>query len=139
MQFTSVCADDSKFNFRTSLVRRGCLIVVLLLGATLFRFVTEVGAQRQMKQSGNLTLIIQPQIQLQEQGTDVILKIRLVEGTTAKLWGDNSCGLPKDNGRTFTASGTYTISVQNLSAQGQAYACAVSSDDLLKASIRLQN
>lgn len=137
MKFTSVCSGDSKFNFRTSLDRSRCLIVALLLGAVLL--VPDAGAQVQTKQTGNVTLTIQPQIQLQEQGTDVILKIRLVQGTTAKLWGDNSCGLPKDNGKTITASGTYTISVKNLAAQGQAYACAASSDGILKASIPLQN
>ena len=139
MQFTSVCVGDSEFNFRKFLVHRGYSIVVLLLGATLFCFVTDMEAQRQIRQPGNLTLIVHPEVQLQEQGTDVILKIRLAQGTNAKLWGDNSCGFPKDNGRTFTASGTYTISVQNLSARGQTYACAVSSDGLLKASIPLQN
>ena len=137
MQFTSVCPGDSKFNFRTLHVRGGYLIVVLLLGAVLL--VPDAGAQFQTKETGTLTLTIQPQIQLQVQGTDVILKIRLAQGTNAKLWGDNSCGLPKENGPTFTTSGTYTISVQNLAAQGQAYACAVSSDGLLKALIPLQN
>ena len=137
MQFASVCPGDSKFSFRTFLVRSGSLIVVLLLGAVLL--VPDAGAQFQTKETGTLTLTIQPQIQLQVQGTDVILKIRLAQGTNAKLWGDNSCGLPRENGTTFTASGTYTISVQNLAAQGQAYACAVSSDGLLKALIPLQN
>ena len=113
------------------------MLVVLLLGVA--RLVPDAGAQVQARQTGNLTLNIQPQIELQVQGTDVILKIRLVQGTTAKLWGDNSCGLPKENGTTFTASGTYTISVQNLAAQGQAYACAGSSDGLMRASIPLQN
>jgi len=139
MQFTSVCARDSKVNFRTSLVFRGCLIVVLLLGATLFCFVTDAEAQGQMRQSGNVRLIIQPQIQLQEHGTDVVLKIRLAEGTNVKLWASNSCAFPKDDSKIFTASGSYTVSVRNLSAQGQAYACAASSDGLLKASIPLQH
>jgi hypothetical protein len=139
MQFTSFCPDNSESNFRNSAVRSGCLIVVLLLGGVLFYFVPDAGAQIQTKQNGNLTLTIQPQIQLQEQGTNVILKIRLAQGTNARLWGDNSCGLPKDNGTIVTVSGTYTISVQNLAGQGQAYACAASSDDILKASIPLQN
>jgi hypothetical protein len=116
------------------------VIVVLVLGATLFCFAKNARtAQRQMGQSANLTLIVRPQIQLQEQGTDLVLKIRLAEGTSVKLWGSNSCGSPTDDSKTFIASGTYTIAVQNLSLQGATYACAVSSDGLLKASILLQN
>jgi len=115
------------------------LIVVLLLSAVLFYFVPDAGAQLQTERNGNLTLTIEPQIELQERGTNVILKIRLAQGSNARMWGDNSCGFPKDNARTFTASGTYTVSVQNLSSQGQAYACAASSDGILKASIPLQN
>jgi hypothetical protein len=98
-----------------------------------------VAAQRRMSQSGNLTLIVQPQIQLQEHGTDVVLKIRLAEGVNVKLWGSNSCGYPNEESKTFTASGTYTVSLQSLSAQGSTYTCAVSSDGLLKASMLLQN
>jgi Na+-transporting NADH:ubiquinone oxidoreductase subunit NqrB len=139
MQFTFVCPGKSKLNSRTSFILRGFLLVVLLLSPALFYFVKDVEAQGRVKQSGNLTLIIHPQIQLQEVGTEVILKIRLEQGTNAKLWGDNSCEVPKKDGTTFTASGTYTISVQNLAAQKQAYACAVSSDGLLKASIALKN
>jgi hypothetical protein len=139
MRFTSVCTVDSRVNFRAAAIRTRCLVVVLLLGAALFYFVLDAGAQHQATQNGNLTLTIHPQIQLQEQGTDLVLKIRLAEGTSVKLWGSNSCGSPTDDSKTFIASGTYTTAVQNLSLQGAAYACAVSSDGFLKASLLLQN
>jgi hypothetical protein len=140
MELTSFFAGYSKFNFRIKPVHRGCLSVVVLLGWALFCFVNNArAAQRQMTESGNLKLVIRPQIQLQKQGTDVVLKIRLAEGTNVKLWASNSCGFPKDDSKTFTASGTYAVAVQNLSTQGQGYVCAISSDDLLKASIPLHN
>jgi hypothetical protein len=103
------------------------------------QLVLDARAQIQTKQTGNLTLSIKPQIQLQVQGADVILRIRLSQGTNAKVWGDNSCGLPKENGATFTTSGTYSLSVQNLQGQGQSFACAASSDGLLMASIPFKN
>jgi hypothetical protein len=86
-------------------VRRICLMVVFLLGAQVSSLVTNVSAQGQINQSGNLTQVIQPEIRLQEQGTDAILEIRLSGGTNAKVWADNSCGISKDNGETITASG----------------------------------
>jgi hypothetical protein len=98
-----------------------------------------VGAQHQSRQSGSLTLTIQPQIQLEEQGEDVVLKIRLAPGSNAKLWADASCGLPTESAATYSASGTYSVPVQNLAPQNQAYACSLSSDGVLKASIPLGN
>jgi hypothetical protein len=140
MQFTSVCAGDPQFEWRPRLLDSRCFIVILLLGTMPFCFLKNArAAQRRMSQSGNLTLIVQPQIQLQEHGTDVVLKIRLAEGVNVKLWGSNSYEYPNEESKTFTASGTYTVSLQSLSAQGSTYACAVSSDGLLKASMLLQN
>jgi hypothetical protein len=48
-----------------------------------------VAAQRRMSQSGNLTLIVQPQIQLQEHGTDVVLKIRHCRGSECEALGEH--------------------------------------------------
>jgi len=139
MLFVSFCLRRFKPTFRVSLARSRCLIVMLCLSTTPFCFATATEAQHQGKQTANLTLTIQPQMQLEKKGANLVLKIRLAPGADAKLWGDNSCGLPKDNYTTFTASGTYQVSVQNLTALGQAYVCAASSDGRLKASIRLQN
>lgn len=136
MQFTFL-RGRSKLKVRINIISRTCLIVLPVLAATLSCFVTDARAQRVAKQSGYVTLIVRPQIELQEHGTDVVLKIRLAEGTNVKLWGSDSCEFSKDQGKTFAASGIYTVSLEDLS-QGPAYACAVSSDGLLKASILLQ-
>ena len=137
MQRTASGPRDSKLGFGISLSRFGYLTTMLLAAAVFL--VPRVGAQAQTARPGTLAINIRPQIQLQTQGTDVVLKIRLEPGITAKLWRDDSCGLPTETATTIAASGTYTIAIQNLVSQGQAYVCAASSDGLLKDSIALQN
>ena len=140
MPFTAVRAADSKLNLEISLISRVSLIALVISGATLFGLVTDANAQHMARQSGVVTLVVQPQIDLQEHGPELVLKVRLAQGTSVKLWESSSCSFPRDDGKTFTASGTYTVPLQDFSAEGeQAYACAVSSDGLLRASIPLQN
>jgi len=139
MQSISIRADDPKCNCKARLAYSRYFLVALLLVATLCLFVMDARAQHQIRQSGTLTLVIRPQIELQESGTDLVLKIRLAEGTNVKLWAGNSCDSPSDDSKNFSASGTYRVSLQDLSTEGKAYVCAASSDGLLKGSRPLQN
>jgi len=137
MKLPSVAASDCTIIFRTYF-RRRWFVSLLFLGAAIILCVIDTSAQRQMTQSGMMTVIIRPQIELQQQGTDVTLKVRLGPGTNVKLWADNPCGLARADSQTFTASGTYSVSLQNLAPTEQAYVCAASSDGFLKASLLLQ-
>src|ERR1700722_11246685 len=91
----------------------------------------------QQQKTTTLSLGVQSQLFLIEQGTNVILTIRLPHGITAQVWADNSCDTPKNNAMTFTASGTYTIPVQSIKGHGERYACALSSDGLQRATLSL--
>ena len=99
------------------------LSLALIAGLSVVRF---TAAQQQ--KATTLTVGVQPQLLLVQQGSNVILKIRLAHGVTAELWADNSCDTPRNNAMTFSASGTYTIPVQSIKGHGEQYACVLSSD-----------
>ncbi|HLJ14029.1 MAG TPA: hypothetical protein VKV15_05990 [Bryobacteraceae bacterium] len=111
-------------------------IVLIFVCGALLQLGAATGAQTQRQENGNLRITVNPQIQLEAQGADLVLKIRLAPGTSVTLWADDACGSP-GSGSTFSSSGTYRVAVQNFAAQGHVYACAASSDGLLAASIHL--
>jgi hypothetical protein len=79
-----------------------------------------------------LLLTVRGEEQLQRQGGNVILKIRLAPGVTAKLWGDQACGRPIQAAMVITNSGTYTLAFDNIPYEGKAYLCLLSSDGTLR-------
>jgi len=138
MKLPSIAPSNCTIIFRTHFSRRWS-IGLLFLGAAIILSVIDTSAQRQVSQSGTMTVTIRPQIELRQQGTDVILKVRLGPGTNVKLWAANPCGFAPGDSATFIASGTYTVSLQNLAPnEQQPYVCAASSDGFLEASLLLQ-
>ena len=119
--------------------KTGVRVAVALLSLALISGLSIVGyTAAQQQKTATLTLGVQPQLLLVEQDPNVILKIRLAHGVTAQLWANNSCGSPKNNAMTFTASGTYTISIQSIKGHGELYACVLSSDGLQHATLAIR-
>jgi hypothetical protein len=69
---------------------------------------------------------------LQPQGENVMLKIRLAAGVTARLWGGKACGMPIQQAMVLTKSGTYILLAENIPHDEKAYLCLVSSDGTLR-------
>lgn len=88
-----------------------------------------------MSRTDRLALQVVAQASLTQKGSDLVLAIRLNPGKTAKLWADNVCQAPKNNALQFTTSGTYTIPVKSVRGSGEKFACLLSSDNVLKASL----
>jgi Bacterial Ig-like domain (group 3) len=114
--------------------------IVLLVGlALLVGLGTVAYASPQQQRSATVSVGVQPQFVLLQQGSNLILKIRLAHGVFVTVWADNSCDTPKNNAVTFAASGTYTIPIQSVKGQGERYACLLSSDGLQRATLSLRD
>jgi hypothetical protein len=79
--------------------------------------------------------------QLELQNDNVIVKLRLTRGVTVAVWEDKACTTPANESYTITASGTYTIPLNQIK-QGQKAAgeeegsiCLQSSDGVLRRSL----
>ena len=83
----------------------------------------------------SLLLTVGQQEQLQFQGENVILKIRLASGVTARLWGDAACATPIRKAIVLTKSGTYTISLDDVPQNNKGYVCLLTSDGILRDSV----
>lgn len=83
----------------------------------------------------SLSLTVGQQEQLQLQGENVILKIRLASGVTARLWGDEGCATPIQKAMVMTKSGAYTISFDNVPHNSKGYVCLLTSDGILRDSV----
>src|SRR5207237_301405 len=83
----------------------------------------------------NLTLTVGEQQAVLVVGDNVILKIRLLRGVTASLWGDKSCGAPIQKALAIAVSGTYTFALANLPHEDRVYLCLASSDNRLNTSM----
>jgi hypothetical protein len=78
---------------------------------------------------------------LEQQDDNVIVKLRLTPGVAVSLWGDRSCTTPAFESYIITASGIYTIPLNQIK-QGQKAAgdddgsiCMQSSDGVLRRSL----
>jgi hypothetical protein len=76
--------------------------------------------------------------QLEFQNDNVIVKVRLAPGVAVTLWREKACTTPADESYIITASGTYTIPLNQIK-QGQVVAgdeqgsiCLQSSDGVLR-------
>ena len=66
-----------------------------------------------------------------QSGSVVWVKVRLVPGTQARLWVDNSCATPPADVHVITASGTYTVPVISVESE-KMNVCLISSDGNLR-------
>lgn len=93
--------------------------------------------------SSRVVVVVREQQALEQQGSDVLLKVRLSPGVSAMVWVDASCDLPNENATTITRSGSYVLPIANLQSpgiqgRGNAYSCIVSSDGRLNAAVPIQ-
>jgi hypothetical protein len=96
-----------------------------------------VGAERTAH--SNLLLIVRPEALLLRQGSDAVqLKIRLAEGTEARLWGADSCGAPASGAMVISRSDSYIIPLSAFGASNSRQACLASSDGTLQRSVTLR-
>ena len=78
---------------------------------------------------------------VEQQNDNVIVKVRLSPGVAASLWGDKSCTTPTLESLIITASGTYTLPLNQIKqaqpaiGDGEASICMQSSDGLLRRSL----
>lgn len=110
--------------------------VALLIGVWLSG---ETGLYAQSRTAtGSLVLQVRPEEFLERRAGDVLLKIRLAGGTTARVWAANTCTSPSPESQVIGASGTYTLPLDPLilasghTATGAAQVCLLSSDGLLR-------
>lgn len=83
----------------------------------------------------SLWVTVREEEQLELQGENVTLKIRLARDVTARLWSDNACGTPVQQAKVFTKSGTYTLPIDSIPHEGKACLCLLSSDGRLQHSL----
>jgi len=115
-------------------------MLIVLLSVGLLRVTSLLHAQGR---TVTTTLIVQvAEAGLFEQQNDnLIVKLRLTPGVAVTLWGDKSCTVPAFESYIITASGTYTIPLNQI-RQGQKAAgddegsiCLQSSDGVLRRSL----
>jgi hypothetical protein len=79
--------------------------------------------------------------QFELQNDNVIVKLRLAPGVAVSLWGDKDCATPADESYIITASGTFTIPLnqikqgQKAAGDDEASLCLQSSDGVLRRSL----
>jgi hypothetical protein len=118
------------------------LVGLLLVG--LLRVAPPLHAQRSRTVTTTLILQVAEAGLLELQNDSVILKLRLPPGVTVSLWGDKACTTPAYESYIITASGTYTIPLNEIK-QGQnsegadiGSICLQSSDRVLHRSLPAQ-
>jgi hypothetical protein len=87
--------------------------------------------------TSHVMVIVQEQQAFVQQGSDMLLKVRLSPGVSASIWVDASCGTPNENATIITESGSYRLPIASIQGRGNAYVCMVSSDERLSAAVRL--
>lgn len=106
------------------------LLVVLTL-ATMAYAASAIATSRVM-------VVVQEQQLLTQQGSDLLLKVRLSPGVSARVWVDLSCDSPNENATTITESGSYVLPIASLQGRGSSYSCMVSSDGRLNAAVPIR-
>jgi hypothetical protein len=114
--------------------------MIALLLAGLLRVAPALHAKSRSATS-TLTVQVGEAGQLEFQNDNVIVRVRLTPGVAASLWGEKACTTPADESYIITASGTYTIPLNQIK-QGQKAArdeqgsiCLQSSDGVLRRSL----
>lgn len=105
------------------------VIVAILL-------VSDTCVAGQFSGSSRLSVTIDEQVEMAIVNADLVLKIRLANGVTAKLWVGQDCRVPTPDSLTFDHSGIYTIHLGK-SERLPYLACANSSDGRLRSSLLL--
>ena len=114
-------------------IQTAVLLVLLVVGLSSLSIFAVLYAGSQNGAS-TLRLTVSEQQSLTVVGSNVILKLRLLPGVTAKLWGDKTCGAPIQKAMLITASGNYVIPLANVPHQNRDYVCLLSSNAHLNAS-----
>jgi hypothetical protein len=114
------------------------MIALLLLG--LLRVAPLLHA-KSYSVTTTLTVHVEEASQLEFQNDNVIVKVRLTPGVAASLWGERACTTPADESYIITASGTYTIPLNQIKQARKAAGdedgslCLQSSDGVLRHSL----
>jgi len=115
------------------------LVGLLLLG--LLSVAPPLQAQKSRTATTTLVLQVAEAGLLELQNDSVILKLRLTPGVAVSLWGEKACTTPAYESHIITASGTYTIPLNEIK-QGQnsegadiGSICLQSSDGVLHRSL----
>jgi hypothetical protein len=114
--------------------------LIALLSVGLLRVASPVRAQSRIVTTTLILQVAEAGL-LERQNDNVIVMLRLTPGVAASLWGDKSCTAPADESYIITASGTYTIPLnqikQGQKAQGddEASICLQTSDGVLRRSL----
>ena len=119
-------------NFSRGHIQIGALLVLLVIAP--LSVLAGLYASGSNGQSG-ISLTIGEQQELIVTGDNLILKIRLNAGVTAKLWGDKTCAAPIQKAMTITGSGNYTFPLVDVPHQDRVYVCLLSSDSKLNDSV----
>ena len=113
-------------------------IALLLVG-----LLRVVPALRAKSRTATTTLVLQvaEASQLEVQNDSAIVKLRLAPGVAVSLWGDKACTTPADESYIITASGTYTIPLNQIkpgqkgAGDEEGSICLLSSDGVLRRSL----
>lgn len=115
------------------------LVGLLLVG--LLKVAPPLHAQKSRTVTTTLVLQVAEAGLLELQNDSVIVKLRLSPGVAVSLWGDKACTAPASESHIITASGTYTIRLNEIK-QGQnsegadiGSICLQSSDGVLHRSL----
>jgi hypothetical protein len=106
------------------------LLIVLAL-ATMAHAATATATNR-------VVVVIQEQQALVQQGSDMLLKVRLSPGVSARVWVDANCESPNENATIITRSGSYVLPIASIQGRGNSYSCMVSSDGRLIAAVQIR-
>jgi hypothetical protein len=120
----------ARFQVRTMRVATRITLLIIFAFATLAHAASAAAASHVM-------VIVQEQQALVQQGSDMLLKVRLSPGVSARIWVDASCGAPNENATIITESGSYVLPIVNMQGRGNSYVCMVSSDQRLSAAVPL--
>ena len=100
-------------------------------------FATSAAHAASAAAASHVMVIVQEQQAFVQQGSDILLKVRLSPGVSARVWVDTTCGAPNENATIITASGSYRLPIANIQGRGNSYVCMVSSDERLSAAVPL--
>jgi hypothetical protein len=108
------------------------LTLLLVLGLATATYAAKAGA------TSSVMVEVQEQYELLQRGSEMLLRVRLSPGVSARVWVDASCDLPKDNAVIVTQSGSYVLPIADIQGQSNLYSCMVSSDGRLRAVVPLR-
>jgi hypothetical protein len=99
-------------------------------------FVVAGWAQHSSVTTTQLAVDVRPEAALAWHGdTLVLVKARLAPGTQARVWADDTCGVPTADSQMISASGTVAIELVNIDGARKPLVCLASSDGRINASL----